>query len=186
MRNTPSASRRGTRPPSGNGAAWLTRIVAASTVALAWPQTALAADGCTALLCMSSGNWSGISQCVPTVREVLRDLSRGRPFPSCASAGSGNRADNAWAAAPGLCPPQYTRVTHGESGPVYTCDYTGAITVNINGQLFLRTWWRIDGDSVTEFSPAAKYSLGTWDTRFEDDYARWLAAQPPALPGSPI
>jgi hypothetical protein len=38
------------------------------------------------------------------------------------------------------------------------------------------------GDTVTEFSPAAKAQLGTWDTRFEDDYAAWLAALPPPAP----
>ena len=37
------------------------------------------------------------------------------------------------------------------------------------------------GDTVTEFTPAAKARFGTWDTRFDDDYALWLASQPPAL-----
>lgn len=153
--------------------------------AFAVPTPVRAADGCTALLCLSCGNWNAITQCVPTVREVLRDLARGRPFPSCDSAGTGNRADHEWAAAPTFCPPQYTRVTYGESAPIYTCDYVGAVTVRIGGQPFARTWWRYDGDSVTEFSAMAKATLGLWDRRFDDDYAQWVALQPPSVPEPP-
>ena len=75
-------------------------------------------------------------------------------------------------------PPQYTRVVDGESGPIYSCDYTGAVAVKIEGVLWARTWWSFTGDTVTEFTPAAKTQLGTWDTKFDDDYAAWLAAQP--------
>lgn len=71
----------------------------------------------------------------------------------------------------------------GESGPmIYSCDYTGAVSVSINGAPFARTWWTMAGDTVTEFSPAAKTQLGTWDTRFDDDYAAWLASLPPPAP----
>jgi hypothetical protein len=34
------------------------------------------------------------------------------------------------------------------------------------------------GDTVTEFTPAAKAQLGDWDTRFDDDLTAWLAALP--------
>ena len=34
-----------------------------------------AADGCKFLLCIA-GPWSSISQCVPTVHDVFRDLAR--------------------------------------------------------------------------------------------------------------
>ena len=37
-------------------------------------------------------------------------------------------------------------------------------------------------DTVTEFTPAAKAQLGTWDTKFDDDYAAWFAALPPPAP----
>ena len=40
----------------------------------------------------------------------------------------------------------------------------------------------LGGDTVTEFSPAAKAQLGTWDTKFDDDYAAWFAALPPPAP----
>jgi hypothetical protein len=152
-------------------------LVAASCAL--WPRPAHAVDGCLVLLCFAAPSWRSIPQCVPPIRQVLRDLARGKPFPTCGMAGAGNSASHAWASAPGYCPPQYTRVFDTESGPVHSCDYTGAVSVAINGAPFARTWWTMAGDSVTEFSPAAKAQLGTWDTRFDDDYAAWLAALPP-------
>src|SRR5678816_1358123 len=68
---------------------------------------ARAADGCLVLLCLAAPSWSSIAQCVDPVRQVLRDLARGRPFPSCAMSGAGNTARQEWASAPGFCPPQY-------------------------------------------------------------------------------
>lgn len=161
--------------------AWVLSLGVVLGGALA-PRAAHAVDGCLVLLCFAAPNWRSIPQCVPPIRQVLRDLARGKPFPTCAMAGAGNSASHAWASAPGYCPPQYTRVFDGESGPIYSCDYTGAVSVSINGAPFARTWWTMAGDSVTEFSPAAKAQLGTWDTRFDDDYAAWLAALPPPAP----
>lgn len=143
---------------------------------------AAAADGCLVLLCFAAPSWRAIPQCVPPIREVLRDLARGKPFPTCSMAGAGNSASNAWAAAPGFCPPQYTRLVQAGSEPIYTCDYNGAVSVSINGAPFARTWWNMGGDSVTEFSPTAKSQLGTWDTRFDDEYAEWLATVPAPAP----
>lgn len=149
------------------------------------PKPAHAVDGCQVLLCLAAPNWRAIPQCVPPVRQLFHDLARGRPFPTCSMSGAGNSANHAWSSAPTFCPPQYTRVIDGESGPIYQCDYSGAISVSIDGAPFSRTWWSFGGDSVTEFTPAAKARLGTWDTRFDDDYARWLAALPPSVPDAP-
>ena len=144
-----------------------------------------AVDGCTVLLCFAAPNWRSIPQCVPPIQQVLRDLVRGKPFPTCAMAGAGNSANNAWASAPGYCPPQYTRVSDGESGPIHSCDYTGAVSVSISGAPFARIWWSMAGYTVTEFSSVAKTQLGRWDTRFDDDYAIWLASLPPPAPATP-
>lgn len=146
---------------------------------------AAAVDGCKVLLCLAAPNWRAIPQCVPTINQLLHDLSRGRPFPTCSMSGAGNTAANQWASAPDNCPPQYTHVFDGPNGPIYSCNYTGAVAVNIDGSLWARTWWNMGGESVTEYTPAAKARLTTWDTRFEDDYAVWLAiTPPPALPCS--
>lgn len=146
---------------------------------------ARAVDGCLVLLCLAAPNWSAIPQCVAPVRQLFRDLARGRPFPTCAMAGGGNSARNAWASAPTFCPPQYTRLVETDMSSTYVCDYLGAITVDINGSLFSRTWWNFGGETVTEFAPYAKTTLGNWDTRFDDDHARWLASLPPPAPTEP-
>ena len=157
----------------------------ALVIAGAWPTPAHAVDGCKVLLCFAAPSWRSIPQCVPPIQQVLRDLARGRPFPTCAMSGPPNSASHQWSSAPGYCPPQYTRVFDGESGPIYSCDYTGAVAVNIEGVLWARTWWSFSGDTVTEFTPAAKAQLGTWDSKFDADYATWLASLPPPAPPCP-
>jgi hypothetical protein len=62
-----------------------------------------------------------------------------------------------------------------EPGIGYTCDFAGAIEVTIAGQLWNRTWWNMTGDSVTEWSPAARSSLpaSSTDDRFDRDFQAW-------------
>jgi len=139
------------------------------------PISARAVDYCLAMPCLTAPSWNAIPQCVSPVQQVFKDLAKGKPVPTCSMSGAGNAANHAWSSAPAFCPPQYTRILDGDSGPIYQCDYTGAISVSINGAPFARTWWSVGGDSVTEFSPVAKIQLGSWDTRFDDDYAKWLA-----------
>lgn len=139
---------------------------------------ARAADGCKVLMCLAASNWRSIPQCVPPIQEVLNDLARGRPFPICRMSGPANSANHQWASAPAYCPPQYTHVFDSESGPIFSCDYVGAVAVNVEGELWARTWWSFAGDTVTEFTPTAKTRLRTWDIKFDEDYAAWLATQP--------
>ena len=49
----------------------------------------------------------------------------------------------------------------------------GVISVSIDDKPFTKTWWRLSGDSVTEFSSVAKSQLVTWDTRYDDEEAEW-------------
>jgi hypothetical protein len=155
-------------------------VVGSAIVALTMsaPRLAHAVDGCLVLLCFAAPNWRAIPACVPPIRQVLRDLARGKPFPTCAMAGAGNSAYHTWASVPDHCPPQYT---HGDAETGYYCDYAGAVSVAINGGPYARTWWNMAGDTVTEFSAAAKAQLRSWDTRFDDDYAAWRAALPPPI-----
>lgn len=139
-----------------------------------------AVDGCLVLLCFAAPSWRAIPECVPPVQTVLRDLALGRPFPTCAMSGPGNSAEHRWASAPSYCPPQYTRPS--EEGSTYLCDYIGAVAVQIDNALWTRTWWSLWGDTVTEYSPTAKQQLGTWDPRFDNDYAAWQATQNPEPP----
>ena len=166
---------------------WL-QIFAACPLAVAlggYSKPARAVDGCLVLLCFAAPSWRAIPQCVPPIRQVLRDLARGRAFPTCGMSGPTNSASHQWASAPTNCPAQYTRVFEGESGPIYSCDYTGTVAINIEGALWARTWWSMAGDTVTEFTPAAKAKLGTWDSQFDNDYATWLTSLPPPAPPCP-
>lgn len=155
-----------------------------ATIGAASPP-ARAVDGCLVLLCMAAPSWRAIAQCVPPVRQVLRDLARGKPFPTCAMAGAGNSATHRWAAAPAFCPPQYVDVRESDSGPSHHCHFSGAISVHVDGALWARTWWSAGGDSVTEFAPAAKAQSSGRDTQFDDDLATWRAVNPPAAAPAP-
>src|SRR5437763_9399506 len=88
-----------------------------------FPVPASAADGCLVLLCLAAPSWQNIPQCVDPVRQVLRDIARGRPFPSCSMSGSGNSAANQSSRVPDYCPVQYTRTIALESGTSYYCGY---------------------------------------------------------------
>jgi hypothetical protein len=167
--------------PLGIARAPLAWAAFAGLMAMATP--AAAVDGCLVLLCFAAPSWRAIPQCVPPVRKVLHDLAKGRPFPTCSISGAGNSASQQWARPPSYCPPQYTHMIDGEGMPVYTCDYAGAVSVDIDGSLWTRTWWNFDGETVTEYTAKAKAGLGTWETKFDDDYAAWLAMQPPPCPG---
>lgn len=155
---------------------WVGQLGVCAAVVASIP--AHAADGCTVLLCLAAPSWRSVSECVPPVRQTLRNLALGKPFPVCTMAGIGNSVSHAWSAAPGFCPPQYTRSHDGPDRRIYTCDYDGAIMVSLNGVPFAQTWWSIAGEAVTEFSPVAKAQLGAWDTRFDDEFAAWLASRP--------
>ena len=171
--HTRRAIERSGRPPVKTALATL-----ALALALGTSSPARAADGCLAMLCLAAPSWRSIQQCVATVVAVLNDLAHGKPFPSCDMAGAGNNAALKWPDPPSFCPPQYTTSTDLESSTTYQCQFEGAVEVDVNGQLWSRTWWN-EGDSVTEFSAAAKAQLGTWDARFDNDYTTWLATQTP-------
>jgi hypothetical protein len=141
-----------------------------------FPGVAKAVDGCLVQLCLAAPSWRALPLCVPAVQQLFRDLARGKSFPSCPSS-VGSIGVNTWASAPSFCPAQYIRVFEGVSQPHYECDYTGAISILVNGALFSRTWWSFSGDSVTDFSQQAKQSLGRWDSRFDLEYAAWAAQQ---------
>jgi len=157
----------------------------AAVALITFSLSARAVDGCLVLLCLAAPSWRAVAQCVPPVTQVLRDLARGRPFPTCAMAGAGNSASLQWASAPGNCPPQYVSAVDLENGTSYSCAYSGAVTVNIDGAPWSRTWWNFVGQTVTEFSPDAKARMGSWNTQFDDDYAQWLAWLPPPQPPCP-
>ena len=61
--------------------------------------TASAADGCKFLLCMGAPNPMGIAECTSTVKEVMRDLRKGKGLPSCKlSSGKDSKTEGSYVA----------------------------------------------------------------------------------------
>ena len=141
---------------------------------------AYAVDGCKLLLCMA-GNWQSISQCTPTVRQALRDVARGRGWPTCSM--GGNSASGNQYVAPEQCPEQYiTNAGTDESGrPIYSCPFSGVIHVAVEGRPWSRTWWSPSGDSVIEWLPASRAAFANssdaMDDRFDRDHAAWVISE---------
>lgn len=158
----------------------LLQLAALSGLTLGFSGPAQAVDGCKLLLCMA-GSWQNISQCVPTVRQALRDLARGRAWPGCGMSGSSGSANQF--VTPEQCPPQYLTDTgtNESGGTIYGCTYVGVIHVAVQGQPWSRTWWSMSGESVTEWLPAARAAMSSarhsMDDRFERDQAAWLNSQ---------
>ena len=137
---------------------------------------AFAVDGCRVLLCLA-GDWQRIAECRGEVRQALRDVSRGRPWPVCTLAGGpAQSASHEWASAPDNCPPQYTEVHAGEEGTRYSCRAAGVVRVRIDGAPWAQVWWDAAGGTATDYSPAARARLGAAiDPTFDADLAGWQA-----------
>lgn len=142
-------------------------------------KTALAADGCKVVLCLA-GNWRNISECRPDVEDALRDIARGRGWPTCGSVGTQRIAQNTRQ----NCPPQYLTEIEGHNGiPIYQCAYTGINTTTYQGRTFSQTYWNLRGDTVTQWSDEAKAMfdsvgmLDQLDLTFELDYDEWLVQE---------
>ena len=139
-----------------------------------------AVDGCKLLLCMA-GNWQNISECTPPVHQALRDVARGRDWPTCRM--GGNSASGNQYVAPEQCPEQYiTNAGTDEKGqPIYSCPFSGVIHVAVEGRPWSRTWWSPSGDSVVEWLPAAKAAFANspnaMDGRFDRDRAAWVISE---------
>ncbi|MEO7852533.1 MAG: hypothetical protein ABIR94_09825 [Rubrivivax sp.] len=148
-------------------------------LALGFSVPAHAVDGCKLLLCMA-GNWTNIAECVPTVRQALRDVARGRAWPQCAMA-SGSGSANQYVA-PEQCPEQYrTSSIDWRDQLVYSCPFAGVIHVAVAGQPWSRAWWSSAGDTVIEWLPAARAAYAdspqVMDGQFDRDRAAWAISE---------
>lgn len=120
----------------------------------ALPRPAHAVDGCLVLLCFAAPSWSAIPQCVPPIKEALRDLARGRPFLSCrCPVGAGNNASHRWSSAPTYCPPQYTRTRDLRRRRQLHLRLRRRGRSEDRGSLWTRTWWSMAGGSVPNTRP---------------------------------
>jgi hypothetical protein len=94
------------------------------------------------------------------------------------SLSSGTQATLRWADET-FCPMQYRTVIEDDRSSTIVCTFAGAIEVTLGGQLWNRTWWSLSGDSVTEWTAAARSAVprSAADDRFDRDYEAWLDFQ---------
>ena len=111
----------------------LVQLAAVSSIGLGLSGPAHAVDGCKLLLCLA-GNWQNISECAPTVREALRDVARGRAWPTC-SMGGNSASANQYVALE-QCPEQYLAKAGTDEGgrDIYSCPFSGVIHVAVQGR----------------------------------------------------
>lgn len=105
---------------------------------------------CEVILCLSNpAGATAVSQCVPPITKLWRELAKGHAFPTCAmntSEANGNSARNDWAN-PSNCPPPYGYYVESDVG--FVCEFMGVVTVNIANKPFTRVLWNFSR-SVTE------------------------------------
>lgn len=106
-------------------------IVVGGLSALSMASQAMAADGCKFMLCMGAADPMGIAECKPVIKEVLHDLSKGKPFPTCTmsdgrdSRQSGSYVNYGVATLTPRCP---AGTKQGQDGVVY---HSGLMPTNI-------------------------------------------------------
>jgi hypothetical protein len=116
------------------------------------PVIALADDwACEVVLCLANPQGAtAVTQCVPPIKKLWRELAKGHAFPTCdmnTGGASGNSASHSWASGSN-CPSQY-RYWGGIDGNELMCEFNGVVTVKIASQLYTRVWWNVNG-SITE------------------------------------
>jgi hypothetical protein len=154
------------------------RTAATLLIMSAVPIGAHAVDGCQVLLCMA-GNWKSIPLCVSPVRQVLKDLARGKPFPTCSMGDAGGSANHQWATQAN-CPPMYSQY-HMDSGAWVGCRYAGVISVKVDGAPWADVFWSRQGSTSTRHHAAAREALaGQLDTTYDDDLRAWRPQFEPA------
>lgn len=147
--------------------------------------SAHAVDGCKLLLCIS-GNWKGIPMCVPVVQQALKDLAKGKGWPTCSMSGAGNNGYFSWTNE-ATCPPFYSNY-NPESGAWQSCNYAGVVSVQMNGawwsDVFVDVWG--GSNTSTRYSDAARAQLaptGQLDPTYDNDAAAYVPPPPPPPEG---
>lgn len=151
----------------------LMKIGAFGAVATSVTATPVRADGwgCQVLLCLADPKGPETqTECKPPIEKLWNALEHGKPFPLCdlsssiadlppdlrselpASALTAGQGTSALTigAGPNYCSPNLLYWGPPDQSTL-TCGAQGAINVTIDGTLFTRVWWGLDGASTTEF-----------------------------------
>lgn len=155
-------------------------LVAVVLVTLLPGQRALADGwGCQVLLCLSDPRGpESEKECVPPIEKLWDALRHGNPFPTCdlvaslaslpadlidafepgtlESYGKGSSASNTWASG-GYCRKDLVGWGGHEQSEL-VCKASGAINVMINGQLYTRVWWGVNGGGLIGNAPGTAHT----------------------------
>lgn len=116
---------------------------------------------CTVALCLANPKGpTELTECVPPIRKLFKELARGHAFPHCDMNGGGQTSGNSTRNDPTSarnCPPGYLTY-HDWHSP--TCQFNGVITVTLDGTPTSRVWWNEQG-SITE--PLSPQRAGAFD-----------------------
>lgn len=128
------------------------------------PSVAHADDwGCQVILCLSnSGGPEQYGACVPPIKRLWTALRHGDPFPTCDFGEGGPRgtaAVNTFASS-GYCREDLLYWGGPEQSELL-CRAFGAISVEIDNELYTRVWWDVGGQdrTITEFYGAGSTRL---------------------------
>ena len=98
--------------------------------------------GCEVLLCLSNPKGpTAVTECVPPIKKLWRQLAKGHAFPTClmGSGGGGTGAQHQFASA-NFCPQNYL-IPPQDDRDTWHCALSGAVTVTVNGSSTQRVWW---------------------------------------------
>lgn len=111
---------------------------------------------CEVVLCLANPQGAtAVTECVPPIKKLWRELAKGHAFPTCnmnTGGVSGNSASNSWASGRN-CPPQYRYSGGGDSSELF-CKFTGVVTVKVDNQLYTRVWWNGSETYTQDYSKA--------------------------------
>ena len=114
--------------------------------------------GCQVLLCLANpGGPEQYSACVPPIEKLWSALRHGDPFPTCdfgAGGSQGTFGSNTFASS-GYCREDLLYWGGPEQSELL-CRAAGAISLDIDNQLYTRVWWDVGGagPTITEFYDA--------------------------------
>jgi hypothetical protein len=124
------------------------KLLAVAVLGLA-PLAAHADDwACEVVLCLANpAGAMAVSQCVPPIKKLYKELAKGHAFPTCnmnSTTSQGNSAKNTMLNGR-TCPGQFRFYV----GKIPFCQYQGVIDVKVSNQPYTRVYWS-EGSTFTE------------------------------------
>jgi hypothetical protein len=133
---------------------------------------------CEVVLCLANPQGAtAVSECVPPIRKLWRELAKGHAFPTCnmnTGDANGNSASHSWASGSN-CLAQYL-YWGGIDGSELMCKFNGVVTIKIASQLHTRVWWNVNESLTEDYSQRSVMPASAAPQEFQPVYASALTA----------